>query len=54
MEGNIKVNSKINEGTEFTITFDNLKNNNNNLVKGSFDLNSDIKNKLVLEFSDIK
>ncbi|MCD3349506.1 HAMP domain-containing histidine kinase [Clostridium botulinum D/C] len=53
MGGNIKVNSKINEGTEFTITFDDLK-SNNNLINPSFDLNGDIKNKLVLEFSDIK
>ncbi|GAB6149729.1 sensor histidine kinase [Clostridium novyi] len=52
MNGNIKVNSKVNKGTEFTITFK-VDDSNQKINLDNFNLASNIENKMLLEFSDV-
>lgn len=52
MNGDINVNSKLNKGTEFIINFK-VNNNNEKVSLDNFNLASNIKNKMMLEFSDI-
>lgn len=52
MDGNIKVNSEIDKGTEFIITFKS-DSKNKKVNFSNFNLASNIKNKMMLEFSDI-
>lgn len=52
MDGNIKVNSEVNKGTEFTITFK-VDDSNQQINLDNFNLASNIENKMLLEFSDV-
>ncbi|ABK61057.1 sensor histidine kinase [Clostridium novyi] len=52
MNGNIKVNSKVNKGTEFTITFK-VDDSNQKINLDNFNLAANIENKMLLEFSDV-
>ncbi|KGN03038.1 histidine kinase [Clostridium novyi A str. 4570] len=52
MNGDIKVSSEVNEGTEFTITFK-VDDSKQQVNLDNFNLASNIENKMLLEFSDV-